>query len=367
MALPGKLSMNLILNDKEIIFYLVSLLDYSESFQSVEYNEFNTNEAISWSLDRKKKLHKFRDKIKDRIRAGVELDTNEYLLKIIEIVNHKKQINLKFLKNNLDTVLERLGEEFVIENYRNSSFTGFCKTPGLMINPNSKLIRRKNYSAIREDCLIRNTVGNEKFLTDKIDQSLPFWFIDSGYTNFLEPNKKWHRLVRNHLHYGSSVDVPVNRLGMFKTFPQEWRTDGDKILVIEPGEFAASIFHIDIKTWKYQVEEGLRKYTDKKIVFREKSPKKKRSPLFQHLLDEDYYCVISINSNAATESIWAGIPVITLDKHITNPVSKNKISDINNLYRGPLANWLALLSYSQFTYEELVDGTAFNIVKKYHV
>jgi hypothetical protein len=159
----------------------------------------------------------------------------------------------------------------------------------------------------------------------------------------------------------------VDRLEIFKTFPRQWKTDGDKILVIEPGEFAASIFHIDIKTWKYGVEQELRQHTDKKIVFREKSPKKKRSPLYQHLLDEDYCCVISINSNAATESIWAGVPVITLDRHITNPVSKNKISDINNLYRGPLANWLALLSYSQFTYEELVDGTAVNIVKKYHV
>jgi len=367
MALPGKLSMNLILNDKEIIFYLASLLDYSEFFQSAEYTEFNTNEAISWSLDRKKKLHKFRDKIKDRIRTGVELDLRDYIYKITEILKQKKQKNLNFLKNNLDIILERLGEDLVIENYKNSSFAGFCKSPGLTIDSNSKLIRRKNYSAIKEDCLIRNTVGNEKFLTDKIDQSLPFWFIDSGYTNFLESNKKWHRLVRNHLHYGNSVDVPVDRLGAFKTFPQPWRTAGNKILVIEPGQFAANIFHIDIKTWKYQVEEELRKYTDKKIVFREKSPKKKRSPLYQHLLDEDYYCIININSNAATESIWAGIPAITLDKHITNPVSKNQLSDINNLYRGPLANWLAILSYSQFTYEELIDGTAVNIIKKYHV
>jgi hypothetical protein len=76
---------------------------------------------------------------------------------------------------------------------------------------------------------------------------------------------------------------------------------------------------------------------------------------------------VSINSNAATESIWAGVPVITLDKHITNSVSRNRLSDINNLYRGPLGNWLAILSYSQFTYEELINGTAVEIIKKYHV
>ena len=110
----------------------------------------------------------------------------------------------------------------------------------------------------------------------------------------------------------------------------------------------------------------MRNYTDKKIVFREKTPKKKRDPLYQHLLDEDYYCVVNINSNAATEAIWAGIPTITLDRHITNSVTKNKLSEINNLYTGPLANWLAMLSYSQFTFDELIDGTALEIIKKYH-
>ena len=89
--------------------------------------------------------------------------------------------------------------------------------------------------------------------------------------------------------------------------------------------------------------------------------------MFHELLNEDYYCVVNINSNAATESIWAGIPVITLDKHITNSVSRSNLSDINNLYRPNLANWLSVLSYSQFTYDELVNGTAGKIVNKYHV
>ena len=84
------------------------------------------------------------------------------------------------------------------------------------------------------------------------------------------------------------------------------------------------------------------------------------------MCNEDYYCVVNINSNAATESVWAGIPAITLDRHITNPVTKNKLSDVNDLYRGSLAQWLSMLSYSQFTYDELIDGTAGAIVKKYH-
>ena len=77
--------------------------------------------------------------------------------------------------------------------------------------------------------------------------------------------------------------------------------------------------------------------------------------------------LININSNAATEAVWAGIPVITLDQHVTNPVTSNSISNINDLYRPNLAQWLCMLSYSQFTYEELIDGSFLKIVKRYHV
>jgi hypothetical protein len=138
-------------------------------------------------------------------------------------------------------------------------------------------------------------------------------------------------------------------------------------MVIEPGRFAAGIFGVDLKTWKYDIEKEIRQYSDRPIVFREKAPKKERDPLYKHLCGEDYYCLININSNAATEAIWAGVPVITLDQHVTNPVTRRSISDINNLYKPNLAQWLCMLSYSQFTYEELVDGSFLKIVKKYHV
>jgi hypothetical protein len=228
------------------------------------------------------------------------------------------------------------------------------------------IARRTSYTETGEDCILRNTIKNEKLLVTKIANNYPFWFIDSGYTNFIETNKKWHRIVRNHLHTGLMFDAPVDRLEIFTTFPKNWRTSGDKILVIEPGQFSANVFNVDITQWKYTVEQELRQYTDKQIIFREKEPKKKRAPLYKHLLDEDYYCVININSNAATEAVWAGIPVITLDQHITNPISRNKISDINNLLRPNIANWLCMVSYSQFTVEELTSGKAFSLIKKYN-
>jgi hypothetical protein len=359
--------MKLVLNDKEIIFYLASLIDYSSYIKDLEMDEREIVEAILWSLERKNKLHKFREKIKDRIYISVRNSVQNHINSVNSVIESRKKYFTEMLKQNLEYVLEKLGEEAVLESYLNSQFPGFCKSPGLIIDPESTPIRRKNYTTVEENCIIRNTVGNEKILTEKIDRKLPFWFIDSGYTNFLESNKKWHRLVFNHIHSSNVIEPPVDRLKNFVNFPQPWRTAGDRILIIEPGNFSAEIFHVDSKTWRYQIEKELRKYTDKKIVFREKITKKKRTPLYQHLLDEDYYSVVNINSNAATEAIWAGIPVVTLDRHITNSVSKNRLSDINDLYRGSLASWLCVLSYSQFTYEELINGTAVNILKTYHV
>lgn len=359
--------MKLIINDKEIIFYLASLIDYTQYYRDVQLKTPNTDEAIVWSLERKEKLHKFKDKIKERIYQAVKDDSEVYINDIMSFIRKKRTDNFNLIKNKLNIILEKLGQQNVLTQYHKSEFSGFCKSPGLMIDSEATMVRRQQYQNDREDCIIRNTVGNENFLTEKIDQGYPFWFIDSGYTNFLGSTKKWHRIVKNHLHFNKNFEAPVDRLGMFEYFPQQWRNGGHKILVIEPGPFAAAIFHVDINQWKYSVEQELRKYTDKQIVFREKAPKKKRAPLYKHLCNEDYHCVININSNAATEAIWAGIPVITLDKHITNPVSRNKLSDINDLYKGPLATWLSMLSYSQFTYDELINGTAINIIKRYHV
>lgn len=364
--------MKLLLNDKELAQFLLSLINYKRFIEDIEFNEEHTTETVIWWLHKKtedgKKWNakKHAPKLKQKLRRSVEQDTSTYYKNVLSMIRFQKDRHYDYVHSNIDYFIEKLGEDKIFELYKNHPKKNFVKSVGFKIDDSATMIRRKKFNSFEDDCLIRNTVGNEELLINKIDKNLPFWFIDSGYTNFLEEYKTWHRLVRNHLHYGKFFEAPVDRLGYFKTFPRAWREGGDSILIVEPGPFAAGIFHVDLKTWKYDVEKQLRQYTDKKIVFREKAPKKTRENLYKHLLDEDYYCLVNINSNAATEAIWAGVPVITLDRHITNPVSRNSLSDINNLHRPPLAQWLSMLSYSQFTFDELTNGKAFEIVKKYH-
>jgi len=379
--------MKLLLNDKEIAHFLNSLinvrtkLDYPTSHDTIHSREI-INDFLEKDAKQKTKALKNnteyvpqrflydddgKKKFYSKIKKAVERDMHGYSRKIREQIKEIREKNFHGIHKNIETIIARLGKENILRKYQKSSYKNFVKGTGNSLTKNPILMRRKEFTNYKEDCLIRNTVGNEELLVTKIDNQYPMWFIDSGYTNFLEPNKKWHRLVRNHMHYGKVFDAPVNRLNNFPIFPVPWRKNGEIIYIIEPGPFAASVFHVDLKTWKYDVAKELRKYTDKRIVFRKKAPLRQRPKLIKQLLNEDYYCIVSLNSNAATEAIWAGIPAITLGTHITNPVTKNKLSDINDLFYGDLSSWLSMLSYSQFTKEELMNGTAKRIIDKYHV
>lgn len=368
--------MYLLLNNKEIAHFLVSelkfreaagavKLDLSELLNEIEEKVYLTKNTKNYLRNGFSK--EFKIKITDRIRKRLHEALRRWRDEVNESIEFEKNYTFGIVHKNIEYFIEALGEDNILDLYKKSKFDNFVKSVGLQIYRDNHLIRRKNYKNYKTDCLVRNTVGNEDLLLEKIDNNFPFWFIDSGYTNFLETNKKWHRLVRNHLHYGKKFVPPCDRLDNFKSFPEPWRNNGDKILVVEPGPFAAGIFHVDLRTWRYDIEKEIRQYSDLRIVFREKMPKTERSNLYEHLLQEDYCCLVNINSNAATEAVWAGIPVITLDRHVTNPIAGSKISDLLHLNRPHLGEWLCMLSYSQFTYEELISGRAIELVKHYHV
>lgn len=362
--------MKLLVNDKELAKYLISLIDLREACSHIDLDNRKVAEAIDYIVTKrdhhKFEIDKFRDKFKEKLVRGLSGDLKQWTDRVNQQIANYNQHHFRNIHKHIDYFIDKLGEKEIIDNYLESNIQYFIKTVGRQLNESAAMIRRKDFTDINEDCLLRNTVGNENILIEKIDQGLPFWFIDSGYTNFLEPNKKWHRLVRNHLHFNTKFDAPADRLINFPSFPSPWKKDGKKILIVEPGPFAAGIFHVEAKSWGKQVAEELRKYTDRPIEFREKTNKKTRKSLYKQLLEGDYYCSVSINSNSAVESIWAGVPAITLDKHVSNTVTRNKLSEINDLYYGPLGDWLAWLSYSQFTFEELMNGRALEIIKKYH-
>lgn len=216
---------------------------------------------------------------------------------------------------------------------------------------------------------IRNIVNNEEYLAWCRTQGQEFWFVDSGYTNFLHGKQKlWHRLVHNNIHHVPlNQAYPTDRLNLLPARPEKWRRKGTTILVVEASDSYYRMMGTDLEQWRKNITETLRIYTDRPIEFRAKHSNRKSRQSVYELLQEtkEYYCVISHSSAAAIEAIWTGTPVITLGTHVSVPVARTDLSQINDLYRDDIESWLAALTYHQFTYEEFANGTALAISQEY--
>jgi len=305
------------------------------------------------------------------IRKDIErwVEWVKYIKKNFQQLSHIIEDQIPLITKQIGKGDSELGRKILVSRILKSNTPGFSKTLGRMLLPNAKFIYPENYREA-DDIFIRNILHNEDIIKDRMRSHKPFWFVDSGYTNFIHGgNKRFHRLTRNDIHHGENANVfPADRLIKFDSFPKSWRTGGNKILIIEPSSYVCQLYGIGREAWKKQIVEELAKHTNKEIVFREKTgTRKTRSSLYLDLLkDKDVYCVVHVNSNAGTEAIWAGVPVITLGKHVTQRVSRTKLEDVNDLYRGPLGEWLCYLSYCQFEFSELFNPRIKQIMRKYH-
>jgi len=272
--------------------------------------------------------------------------------------------------NTLDTIKQLgLSDDTIIDTYLEKSESGFAKLIAGQLSDNLNWIINAKDADNNQPFFIRNVINNEDLLKKCLEQPLEFWFVDSGYTNFLEDKKKkWHRLVKDHIHYGpQKKNFPSDRLCLFPKTPKGWRRKGSVILVIEGSPNHYQMRGTTLEAWREHITQEIQKYSDRPIEFRPKElSRKNRVSVYETLREtKDYYCVVSDSSAAAVEAIWTGTPVITLERHITNPVARNSLADIDNLFRSDIEQWLKLLSYSQYTFEELCDGTAVGIAKEY--
>jgi len=332
-------------------------------------------------------------KHRDRIEQAVIADLNRWRKKITDEKRSKWKFNKRklvhFVLGNLEKICSAYGQgnylkgkRLLLDHYLNSPTDSYMKKLANGIYDKTSYRSKETYSSPEQDCLIRNILNNEDLLKNKITNNFPFWFVDSGYSNFIRDSgtKIYHRLCRSDIHAELPKHIfPMNRLLQMVLdtrnrldgfrFPRHWRTGGDTILIIPPSEYICAVYGLDQEKWTTQQEKELKKLTDKKIIVRTKDgTRKTRTSLYNDLLDDQsVHCVVGHSSNALTEAVWAGVPIITLGKHITNPVSRNSLDKINNLYRDDVSQWLCYLSYSQFTNEELLDGTAREIMETWHV
>lgn len=263
-----------------------------------------------------------------------------------------------------------ISDQEIVDKYLNSSDRAFSKNIAPWLSADLRWIVDRSKINWTEPLFIRNIANNEDLIKRCFDHRLKFWFIDSGYTNFLHGKKKvWHRLVKDHIHHGVSEQYfPTDRLHLFPALPAQWRRKGSKILVVESSPEHYFMQGTTLEKWRQSVTNGIRAVSDRPIEFKSKhGDRKTRTSVYELLKDtKDYYCVVSDSSAAAVEAIWTGTPAVTLGRHITNAVTRKNLTQINDLYREDISAWLAMLSYSQFTFEELCNGTAVALTREFH-
>ena len=357
--------MYLLLNHEELVIGLARRM-LAQHLKKIQPEWTATNEYLA-------KMKKKQDK-----SGLIEIDfatVNECLKKDIQtyydhvITEYKKKYRplIVWLGNNFDRV--DVNRRYLLDSYINSNAKHFVKTVGQQLTDQPVWTIVGDPVPDNQPVIIRNIINNEALLQHRLANRLPFWFVDSGYTNFITGKKQWHRLVANHIHHKpiKTRYYPADRLHLLASMPAPWRDSGDAILVVENSAKHHELFGTTLDAWRENIIQQLSQHTDREIVFRPKQDDRKtRDNLYQHLMDCNYYCVITDASTSAVEAVWAGIPIITLNRHISTPIACTELSQVNNLYRGPIGNWLCALSYSQFTTKELYNGTALELIEKYH-
>jgi hypothetical protein len=212
-------------------------------------------------------------------------------------------------------------------------------------------IRGMKFTAAVNDCWQRNRT---------------FYYTDNGYVGNGQ-SKTYFRIIQNHVHeIRPIIDRPADRLARchYRTKP---RSTGSKILIAPPSQKSLSMWNMNPEQWVAETIEQLQQHTDRPIEIRLKRPRSERlaENTMEQALDDDVYCLITYNSVAAVEAIMLGKPAITLGPNAAAVVSNTRVESIENLFFPDddlRHQWLRHLSYSQFTFAEMTDGTAWRIL-----
>ena len=170
-------------------------------------------------------------------------------------------------------------------------------------------------------------IQKKKLIHKCWDTKRLFYFMDTGYfANYATPSnpkafKRWHRIVKNNVqHLGKVEDRPSDRWERLqREFPKlqwpGWKKNGRSILIVTPSDKPCKFYDINAEQWLENTISTLKQYTDRPIVVRNKPETRIERAQYYTIydqMDEDVFALVTFNSNAATESIFHGIPAFVL-------------------------------------------------------
>lgn len=223
------------------------------------------------------------------------------------------------------------------------------------------------YEASNDPVVLRGIL-KYKIMQRCLSNGRDFYYMDTGYFGN-SGWKYWHRIVQNNLQHDNIISRPADRWQQHGIKFKPWRRSGKNILIALPDDKPCRYYGIDRQQWIADTVGLIKKHTDRPIVLRERAPRRedRQTDSFQQALQRDVFAVVTFNSVAAVESVFAGIPAFTLaPTHAASPVTLQDLSKIETPFYADsdlLHDWACHLAYGQFHVSELKDGTAMKILQ----
>ena len=205
-------------------------------------------------------------------------------------------------------------------------------------------------------------------IKEMISQGRRYYYVDNGYFGNAI-SKQWFRIIKNHLHDVRPI-ISRDRSRLDRCIYQlKPRSHGRNILLAPPSAKSFTIWDIDQQQWIQDTIMKIQQYTDRPVVIREKRSREERMTVdtMDEALSRDVHCLVTYNSVAAVEAVMAGKPAICLGPNAAQQVSSRVLEDIDHAFFPDddlREAWLRHLSYSQFTFMEMSDGTAWRILNE---
>lgn len=276
----------------------------------------------------------------------------------------------------------------------------------MALGSNGKYIRADDLDWNDKTPLLVRGLGKTKIIKKCIEEGRDFYFMDTGYIGNnpspINPNGKkiYHRIVKNALqnlhmpardriedkgkdprdddelaqrkldanllikapaHYGGER---WKRLGIqFKDI-----TPGRKILLVPPSEKVMKYFELDLDQWIEETLQTLRKHTQRPVELRRKPSREARvsTQTMEQALDNDVHCLVTFNSIAALEAMVYGKPALVLGPNCAQDICETRIDRVEFIKHPgrKQLTWLCrYLANNQFTYDEMLNGHAWSVIK----
>ena len=212
--------------------------------------------------------------------------------------------------------------------------------------------------------------GCEDFIWECQKRNHPYYYLDHAYFHATRDYREGefgvlYRVNYSEMNTSTILELSTEdyaRIQKYKPIPQNPRQPNtEHILVFPPTKASARIYNVR-EDWNSFIERKIRKYTDREIIFRKKGTK---TPLRDQL--KNCHAVVSINSTAAVEAVLAGVPSFTTEYSPAGAVSNKAFQNIETPWfpdKDLITRWVDSLLATQFTFEEIKNGTAYEAVTR---